>query len=105
MMKAFTILVTAALIAATVSGAPAQARGNSGLILGVDPVTKYLTLETASGAQRVVVAPTAIIQGDHGEALAFADLYPGDAVWYDVVSDSAARLRVARQFWAVPRAD
>lgn len=104
-MKPFTMLVTAALIGTTLSGTPAQARWNAGLITAIDPVTRSLTLETANGAQQVVVAPNAIIQGEHGENIAFIDLRPGDAVGYDIVTDRPARLQVARQFWAVPTAE
>ena len=80
-----------------------QARAGVGLITAVDIVANTLALETRSGSETVRVAPTATIYADHGAMLSIRDLAPGDAVSYQAASDTAVSLRVARQFWAIPR--
>ncbi|HEV8532785.1 MAG TPA: hypothetical protein VGT00_15295 [Methylomirabilota bacterium] len=80
----------------------AQENTGAGLVMTVDVERNALTLETRSGSKAVLVAPTAAIRDDHGQALAFGDIRPGDAVVYQVGSGSAVRLHVARQFWAMP---
>ncbi|HEU4367227.1 MAG TPA: hypothetical protein VFV05_03245 [Methylomirabilota bacterium] len=74
-----------------------------GLVTAVDLATNTLVLETRTGPQRVLVATTATIHGDHGAVLSIRDLAPGDAVSYRTASGAATDLRVARQFWAIPR--
>ena len=81
----------------------AQARAGAGLITAVDPATNTLALETRSGSETVRVAQTATIYDDHGAVLSIRSLAPGDAVSYQAASDSVVSLRVARQFWAIPR--
>jgi hypothetical protein len=94
-----------ALAIMLVSGSVVQAQAGAGvgLITAVDLATNTLVLETRTGSQHVRVAPTATIRGDHGEVLSIRDLASGDAVSYQTTSDTAASLRVARQFWAIPR--
>ena len=100
------LALCAALAIALVSGSVvhAQARAGVGLITAVDLATNTLVLETRTGSQQVRVAPTATIRGDHGAVLSIRDLAPGDAISCQTASDTAASLRVARQFWAIPRA-
>jgi hypothetical protein len=81
----------------------AEARAGVGLITAVDLATNTVVLETRIGPQQVRVAATATIRGDHGAVLSIRDLAPGDAVSYHTASDTATSLRVARQFWAIPR--
>src|SRR5262249_31311645 len=81
----------------------AQAWAGVGLITAVDLATNTLALETHSGSETVRVAPTATIYDDHGAVLSIRDLAPGDAVSYQAASDSVVSLRVAGQFWAIPR--
>jgi hypothetical protein len=81
----------------------AQAGAGVGLITAVDLATNTLTLETRTSTETVRVAPTATIYGDHGAVLTMRDLAPGDAISYQTTSDTVATLRVARQFWAIPR--
>jgi hypothetical protein len=76
--------------------------GGAGLVTAVDANTNTLVLETRSGAQRVHVARAATIRDDHADALALADIRPGDAVAYEVASGAATVVHVARQFWAIP---
>jgi hypothetical protein len=83
-------------------GGYAEESGGVGLVTGVDVATSTLTLETRSGPQRIVVASTATIDDDHGQALALRDIYPGDAVAYQSGAGLATSLHVARQFWAIP---
>lgn len=92
-----------ALLLAFRAVAPAQVRTGGGLITAVDLATNTLTLETRAGSQQVRVAPTATILDDRGDTLSVRDLMPGDAVYYETASDSAMTLRVARQFWVIPR--
>ena len=80
-----------------------QARTGVGLITAVDLDANTLILETRTGSQHVRVAPTATIRGDHGAVFSIRDLAPGDAVSYQTASDTVTSLRVARQFWAIPR--
>ena len=80
----------------------AQENTGTGLVIAVDVGRNTLMLETRSGSKAVLVASTAAIRDDHGQALAFGDIRPGDAVVYQVGSGSAVRLQVARQFWAIP---
>src|SRR4029453_2085384 len=89
-----------ALLLAFGAGAPAQVRTGGGLITAVDLATNTLTLETRAGSQQVRVAPTATILDDRDDTLSVRDLMPGDAVYY---ADTAMTLRVARQFWVIPR--
>jgi hypothetical protein len=91
------------LVLATGSAVDAQIRAGVGLITAVDIANHTLVVETRSGVQYVKVPPTAPIRGDHGEGLSLRDLRPGDAVSYQPASDNATSLRVARQFWAIPR--
>ena len=95
----------AALVIALATGAVVQAQlhAGMGLITAVDLATNMLVLETRSGPQQVRVAATATIRSDHGAVLSIRDLAPGDAVSYQTASDTATSLRVAHQFWAVPR--
>jgi hypothetical protein len=80
----------------------AQVSAGAGLVTGVDVGRNALVLETRTGSQSVVVAPTATIRDDHGTALGLGDIRPGDAVAYQVVAGLATSLDVARQFWAIP---
>src|SRR5262245_22468528 len=80
----------------------AQVAVGVGLVTGVDVATGTLTLETQSGPQRVIVAPTAAIDDDNGRALALRDINAGDAIVYQRGSGSATSVHVARQFWAIP---
>lgn len=81
----------------------AQRSSGAGLVRAVDVGRNTLELETRTGSQSVVVAPTATIRGDHGNVLTLGDMRPGDAVTYLVVSGAVTSLHVARQFWAIPR--
>jgi hypothetical protein len=107
MPRSARMLVTAcavvALLLAFGAVAPAQVRTGGGLITAVDLATNTLTLETRAGSQQVRVAPIATILGDRDNMLSIRDLRPGDAVSYETAADSTMTLRVARQFWAVPR--
>jgi hypothetical protein len=97
--------LTALLIAFALASAwpvAAQAREGRGLVIAVDPGNGTLLLDTASGPQRVRVAPAATIVGDHDQALTLIEVAPGDAVSYQLGSDHATSLRVASHFWAVP---
>ena len=80
----------------------AQENTGTGLVTAIDVGRNTLMLQTRSGSKTMLVAPTAAIRDDHGQALAFGDIRPGDAVVYRLGSDAAVRLRVARQFWAIP---
>jgi len=102
-MKRITVVLGIALMCAAGSEVSAQAQASIGLIVGVDLVDSALVLETREGARRVPVAPTAAIRGDDGRPLTLRDLRPGDAVWYQLSSESATHLHVAQQFWALPR--
>jgi hypothetical protein len=84
------------------TSACAQDRIEAGLVTGVDAVTRTLTVETRSGSEQVVVAPTAAIRDDHDRAMALRDINPGDAVAYQGNSGPATSIHVARQFWAIP---
>jgi hypothetical protein len=95
-LRGFTMRTTLLMTAYT------QETTGVGLVTGVDTAGSTLTLETRSGAQRVVVAPTVAVRDAHGRALALGDINPGDAVAYEGVNGPAASLRVARQFWAIP---
>jgi len=100
-----TGLLTTALSILMLSIAPgayAQDSSGVGLVTGVDIATSTLTIETRSGSQHVVVAPTVAIRDAHGRALALGDISPGDAIAYQGVPGPATSLRVARQFWAIP---
>jgi len=81
----------------------AQGSSGAGLVRAVDVNRNTLALETQTGSQSVLVAPTATIRGDHGDALTLGDMRPGDGVTYHVASGAVTRLHVARQFWAIPR--
>lgn len=81
----------------------AQGSSGAGLVRAVDVGRNTLELETRTGSQSVLVAPTATIRGDHDNALTLGDMRPGDAVTYLVVSGAVTSLHVARQFWAIPR--
>ena len=95
----------AATLAVFMSTRAVYAEGSSGagLVRAVDVGRNTLALETRTGSQSVLVAPTATIRGDHGNALTLGDMRPGDAVTYHVVSGVVTSLHVARQFWAIPR--
>jgi hypothetical protein len=80
----------------------AQENTGIGLVTAVDVARNTLMLATRTGSKEVLVAPTAAIREDHGRALAFSDIRPGDAVAYQISSGSATSLHVARQFWAIP---
>jgi hypothetical protein len=80
----------------------AQENTGIGLVTAVDVARNTLMLATRTGSKEILVAPTAAIREDHGRALAFSDIRPGDAVAYEVSSGSATSLYVARQFWAIP---
>jgi hypothetical protein len=80
----------------------AQENTGAGLVTGVDVARHTLMLATRAGSKEILVAPTAAIREDHGQALAFSDIRPGDAVAYQIASGSATNLQVARQFWAIP---
>src|SRR3989442_15951300 len=100
-----TVLFLMAFSVLMLSIAPvarAQESIGVGLVTGVDVATSTLTLETRSGSQRVLVAPTAAIRDAHDRALALRDINPGDAVAYQGVSGLTTSLRVPRQFWAIP---
>jgi ABC-type enterochelin transport system substrate-binding protein len=101
----FLIVSCAALAIVLVGRAVvhAQAGTSVGLIAAVDLATNTLTLETRTGTKTVRVAPSATIYADHGAVLSIRDLAVGDAVSYPAASDTVATLRVARQFWAIPR--
>ena len=90
------------LILLVAPAAYAQENTGTGLVTAVDVGRNTLMLETRNGSKVILVAPTATIREDHGQALAFGDIRPGDAVAYQVGSGSAVRLHVARQFWATP---
>jgi len=83
-------------------GVYAQASTGTGLVTAVDVRSNTLVLKTRSGSKAVLVAPTAAIRDDHGQALAFGDIRPGDAVVYHGASNPATSVQVARQFWAIP---
>jgi hypothetical protein len=107
MMRPLLVMCTvASLHVLILSGAPAvyaQERTGTGLVTAVDVGKNTLTLEIRGGSKTaLVVVPTAAIRDYHGQALAFGDIRPGDAVVYEVGSGSTVRLRVARQFWAIP---
>ena len=80
----------------------AQENTGAGLVIEVDVARHTLMLATRTGSKEIPVAPTAAIREDHGQALAFSDIRPGDAVAYQIASGSATNLQVARQFWAIP---
>ena len=96
----------AALVIFMLSMAPApvyaQENFGIGLVTAVDAERNTLIVATRTGSKEVLVAPTAAIREDHGRALAFSDIRPGDAVAYQISSGSATSLHVARQFWAIP---
>jgi len=95
----------AVLCVLTLSMAPgvyAEENTGTGLVAAVDVGRNTLMLETRSGSRTVLVAPTAAIRDDHGQALAFGDIRPGDAVVYHGASNPTTSVQVARQFWAVP---
>jgi len=99
------VCTVASLHVLILSAAPAvyaQENTGTGLVTAVDVGRNTLMLETRGGSKTVLVVPTAAIRDDHGQALAFGDIRPGDAVVYQVGSGSAVRLHVARQFWAIP---
>ena len=81
----------------------AQGSSGAGLVRAVDVGRNTIALDTRTGSQCVLVAPTATIRGDHGNALTLGDMRPGDAVTYLVVAGAVTSLDVARQFWAIPR--
>jgi hypothetical protein len=84
--------------------AGAHVSAGTGLVSAVDAGTDTLVLETRRGGQRVHVAPAATIRDDHDDALALAEIRPGDAVTYEVTAGAATVLHVARHFWAMPSA-
>lgn len=90
------------LILSTAPAVDAQEHTGTGLVTTVDVGRQTLILETRSGSKAVLVAPAATIRDDHGQALGFGDIRPGDAVVYQEGSGAAVRLHVARQFWAIP---
>ena len=102
MRSGWLIVACSVFMLSIASSGYAQASVGVGLVTAVDVVTRTLTLETRSGSQRVTVAPTAAIDDDHGRALAFRDINPGDAIVYQRGSGSATSVHVARQFWAIP---
>jgi hypothetical protein len=79
-----------------------QGRTGAGLITAIDTANATLILDTRTGVQHIRVAAAATIHGDHGGVLTFSDLRPGDAISYEMASETAVRLHVARQFWALP---
>jgi hypothetical protein len=80
----------------------AQANSGAGLVRTLDVDRNIVVLETRTGSQSVLVAPTATIRDDHGNTLTLGDMRPGDAVTYQLVSGAVSSLHVARQFWAIP---
>ena len=105
MIRPLLVTCTGALNVLILSVAPAvyaQENSSTGLVTAVDVERNTLMLETRGGSKTVLVVPTAAIRDDHGQALGFGDIRPGDAVVYQVASGSAVRLHVARQFWAIP---
>ena len=102
MRRGWLMTVFSGFMLSIATSACAQESIEAGLVTGVDVATSTLTLETRSGSQDVVVAPTAAIRDDHGRAMALHDISPGDAVAYQGVSGPATSLHVARQFWAIP---
>ena len=106
MMRPLFVTCTAAslhvLILLVAPAAYAQENTGTGLVTAVDAGRNTLMLETRSGSRTVLVAPTAAIRDDHGQALAFGDIRPGDAVVYHGASNPTTSVQVARQFWAVP---
>jgi hypothetical protein len=106
-MKRLLLLAcnAALLCIVMLSMAPAvypQENAGTGLVTAVDVAKHTLMLATRTGSKEILVAPTATIREDHGRALVFGDIRPGDAVAYQVASGSATNLQVARQFWAIP---
>jgi len=100
-----TAQVSSVALAALLATGPVvhgQSRTGVGLITAVDTANTTLILDTPTGVQHVRVAATATIRGDHGAVLVFGDMRPGDAISYVMASETAVRLHVARQFWAVP---
>jgi hypothetical protein len=103
MMRTVLFLMAfSALMLSIAPDASAQENIGVGMVTGVDVATSTLTLETPSGSQRVLVAPTAVIRDDHDRALALRDINPGDAVTYQGDSGPATSVHIARQFWAIP---
>jgi hypothetical protein len=90
------------LILSMAAAVYSQEAAGTGLVTAVDVARNTLVLATRTGSKEILVAPTATIREDHGRALAFSDIRPGDAVAYQVSSGSATRLHVARDFWAIP---
>lgn len=80
----------------------AQDNTGTGLVIAVDVGRNTLMLEIQSGPKAVLVPPSAAIRDDHGQALAFSDIRPGDAVAYQVASGTVINVHVARQFFAIP---
>lgn len=101
-MKRFAIVLGIALVCSATPAVRAQAKGGMGLIMDVDLVDSVLLLETREGPRRLPTARTAAIRDEDGRPLTLRDLHPGDAVWYQLASEEAIRLHVARQFWALP---
>jgi hypothetical protein len=99
--KVSSVAVLAAILA-TGPVVHGQGRTGVGLITAVDTVNATLILDTRTGVQHIRVATAAPIRGDHGGVLTFSDLRPGDAISYEMASETAVRLHVARQFWALP---
>ena len=99
--RCFTALL---MVSALTNASPVAAQGPAGrgLVVAVDAGNGTLLLDTVSGPQRVQVAPTATIVGDHDRVLALIEVAPGDAVSYQLGSAHATSLRVASHFWAVP---
>lgn len=100
-MLASCAVLLLGLVLAGASAAHAQA-GGVGLVVAVDVDARTLTLETRSGMRRLPVSAEATIRGERDEPIAFRDLQPGDAVSYRTGSDTATRLHVVSQFWAIP---
>lgn len=99
----FVCYPSCAAVLLVLTGATASAvHAQAGLVIEIDAGKNTLLLETQSGLKQVPVAIAATIRDDHGEVLKLGDLKPGDAVAYTTGSETATRLQVARQFWAVP---
>jgi hypothetical protein len=101
-MKLHAVALAIILVCAVGSVVHAQARTGVGLITAVDTANNTLVLETRDGPRHVRVAPAAIIRSDDGAGRTLRDLGPGDAVSYQLASEGAIRLHVARHFWALP---
>jgi hypothetical protein len=73
---------------------------------GLTPALPGVSVRSAAAADEspasayLSAGGTGLVRAD--DALALADIRPGDAVAYEVTSGAVTVVHVARQFWAIP---